>query len=131
MKQILLHRLILSKKNTRKERTVSSIRLLLLKFTQEYDQRHYFQIPPTLGHSICRQCVSSVAGRGWGGVESRWRPYSAGDLRSVCDQMQILELLTHPKAKILDGEGASKSFCRALLRRRNFALPSMCLIFLR
>jgi hypothetical protein len=103
---------------------------LLLKFTSEYNQRLF---PVTYPLCVKEQYMQTVCGWVEEGVESCWRPYSTGGVHSVCEPIQ-----NRPQDKNLDGDGASnrwpaaaKSFCRSLLRRRNFALPSMSLVFLR
>jgi hypothetical protein len=47
--------------------------------------------PPFLIYSICRQCVTVGGMWGWGDVELCCRPYSAGVLHSVSDQIQNLQ----------------------------------------
>ncbi len=85
--------------------------------------------------------MQTVCGwEGLGGVESCWRPYSEGVLYSISDQIQNIQNCYSPKEKNLEGEGAGPQtdnqlpqslFVWSLLRRRNFALPSTSLIFLR
>jgi hypothetical protein len=50
--------------------------------------------------SLTSPCQSTVCGwEGVGGIESCWRPYSAGILRSVSDQIQYLQIATPPQTK--------------------------------
>ncbi len=76
------------------------IRHTLLKFTPEYYQRHYFQLPPTC-QNLCRQWLGGGSRGGGGGVESCWRPYSAAVLHS-----NLQNCLPTPRQK-LGGERAS------------------------
>ncbi len=48
-------------------------------------------LPPFPMYSICRQCVWLWGEGGWGDVELCCRPYSAGVLHSVSDQIQNLQ----------------------------------------
>ncbi len=65
------------------------------------------------------------------------RQYTAGPLHSLYEEIQILQnCLTIPRQKLRRGGGnrykqlSQSPFCKLLLRRRDFELPSMSLILL-
>ncbi len=71
---------------------------LLLKFTPGYVQRHFFKFNPPSKYSIQHaDCMRT------GGVESCWRPYSAGFYTLYVTRFRITELGCPPQDLGVEG----------------------------
>ncbi len=124
------------------------IRHLLFKFTSEYDQRHYCQLPPTpppprpplskYMQSVCGWV--GLGGGGGGGLLSRVEDRIRQEFHTLFKWpfSEHTKFLTHPKTKwkILEGRGPQTDTvtnCRKVLlqaKKSEIALPSTSLIFL-